>query len=103
MAGRKAGVASKEGLTVLTDADLKAGVEARMRQLEAELAGQRMLLAEAQADPHDDSSEDTHSKSIESLEARLKVTKSRYEALKANTADDDEPGDAGNGGGPTAT
>lgn len=81
---KKQSTASKEGYAVLTDADLKAGVENRIRQLEGELATHRMLSAEAAADPDDDVSEEAHDKAAAALEARLSVTRARLAALKEN-------------------
>lgn len=84
MSQAKQSAASREGFQILSDADLLAGTENRARQLEAELAGNRMFLDEAEADPHDDASAENYRKAVESLEARLAVVYQRRDALKAN-------------------
>lgn len=63
--------------TLFTDDDLKATLDARIRQLEGELEGNLVQQAEAEADPHDTTSSEVHGRNVESLEARLKVVRER--------------------------
>jgi len=86
---KRQSTADKEGFVVLSDTELKQGVENRARQLESELAGHRVLLEEAKADPHDDTSEETHQKAIESTEARLKVVHQRLAHLRSTMPDEE--------------
>lgn len=79
----KEAIAKKEGFQVLTDPDLLAGVEGRVRQLEAERAGHMLFLSEAQA-LNDEVAIKEHTDTIKILETRLKATYDRRNALKAN-------------------
>jgi hypothetical protein len=63
--------------------DLKATLDGRIRQLEGELAGNRLQYAETIADPHvDDEQADVFTRNIESLEARLGVVRGERSKLK---------------------
>lgn len=87
----KTSPAKSEGFTVLSDDELRAIVDGRTRQLEAELAGHRMQAAEEEADPHVSGAQSEQtSKTIQSLEARLEVLRDRRAALGA-PGDDDAP------------
>lgn len=69
---------------VITDTEVLGAVENRARQLEQELAANRLYLAETQADPHGTGEQVTHyTNTIESLVARLEVVYGRHDALKA--------------------
>lgn len=67
--------------SVFTDDDLKATLDGRIRQLEGEREGNIIAEAEAEADPHDDTSAESHARNIESLTARLTVVRERRAAL----------------------
>jgi hypothetical protein len=73
--------AAAKSRELFTDADLKATLDGRIRQLEGDLEGQLMLADEAAADPHDETSEKQHRESAESLTARLEVVRKRRKAL----------------------
>lgn len=79
----KVTTAKKEGFQVLTDPDLLAGVEGRVRQLEAERAGHMLFLSEAHA-LNDENAIKDHTDTIKDLETRLKVTYDRRNTLMAN-------------------
>ena len=87
--GKHMSTAANEGYLVLTDNDLIRAAETRVRQLEEEYASNQIYLAEAKTDPHDTASEEVHTKNIETLEARLKVTRARLTALRANISKDE--------------
>lgn len=67
--------------THFTDDDLRATLDGRIRQLEGELEGSLIQLAEAQADPHDTEGAPAFQRNVESLKARLAVVRQRRKAL----------------------
>lgn len=69
------------GRTHFSDEDLRATLNGRILQLEAELEGNLIQQEESDADPHDETGAEVFSKNVESLQARLTVVRRRLSAL----------------------
>jgi hypothetical protein len=67
---------------LFSDDELRATLDGRIRQLEAEREANLIANAEAEADPHvSDSDAGTFRRNIESIEARLAVVRERRTSL----------------------